>query len=568
MQHFPPKYNFLKKMKINKLRIGLLLDSYEVQAWKYRAIERIANSNFAEIILVILKDFPPIDSLEKSLSLHKKQGSYAYQIMDSFDQKLFVRGPKANNLRNISGLLESSQLINAKAVQDGNFDIICSEVIQEVQSAQVDILVKLGFNNLKGDLLSIPKFGVWAYRFGNEEQEDEMFAGYWEVIKEKPVTEAILFTLNPEGQVGKILYRSQLSTYKLSPSRNRNAILWFASSYLVRQMSLLYRVGGDRFSLEISKLGVEKEDRNKNTFQYPSSWNVLTGFLKILGKIIHELFLRVFFQDSWHLLFENHPNSGFDINKFKKITAPIDRFWADPSVILNENKVYIFVEEYFYKHQKGIISVIECDQQGNRKESVPILIKNHHLSYPFVFQDNNIFYMIPESSSNRSIDLYECEQFPDKWKYKMTLMKEVNAVDTTIFFYKSKWWLFTGIRENVGAYKDVELFLFYSDKLLSSMWMPHPLNPVVSDVTRSRPAGGIFNQNGKLYRPSQDCTHIYGHKINLNEIISLSETEYEEKIATIIRPDWDPKILATHTFSHNGQITVIDAYSRRSKLIH
>ena len=41
-----------------------------------------------------------------------------------------------------------------------------------------------------------------------------------------------------------------------------------------------------------------------------------------------------------------------------------------------------------------------------------------------------------------------------------------------------------------------ELYLFYSDNLLSQNWKSHPMNPVISDVKRARPAGKILELNG------------------------------------------------------------------------
>lgn len=49
-----------------------------------------------------------------------------------------------------------------------------------------------------------------------------------------------------------------------------------------------------------------------------------------------------------------------------------------------------------------------------------------------------------------------------------------------------------------------ERFLFFADSLTGE-WTPHPTNSVVSDVRRSIPAGKLFEQEGKLMRPAQDC---------------------------------------------------------------
>ena len=111
--------------------------------------------------------------------------------------------------------------------------------------------------------------------------------------------------------------------------------------------------------------------------------------------------------------------------------------------------------------------------------------------------------MVPESVENKTIELYECTEFPFKWKFKMNLMEKVIAVDTTLFHHKGKWWLFTGIARHERSLPLVELFLFSANELFTNEWNSHPKNPIVNDVMRARPAGKIFAKDGKIYRPSR-----------------------------------------------------------------
>jgi hypothetical protein len=236
-------------------------------------------------------------------------------------------------------------------------------------------------------------------------------------------------------------------------------------------------------------------------------------------------------------------------------------------VIKKDGTIYIFIEEYLYKNHKGRISMIEMDTEGNYKNPVPVLDTDYHLSYPFVFENENKYYMVPESAANNSIDLYECIDFPTTWKLKMSLMQNVKAVDTTLFFYEGKWWLFTGLASHEGAFPEVELFLFYSDDLFSTEWKPHPLNPVISDVTSARPAGKLFTRDGKVYRPSQDCSKWYGHGFNLNEVVCLNEKDYVEKKLSEVKPNWDPALSGTHTFTYTDDFIIIDATYRKRKFL-
>jgi hypothetical protein len=171
--------------------------------------------------------------------------------------------------------------------------------------------------------------------------------------------------------------------------------------------------------------------------------------------------------------------------------------------------------------------------------------------------------MIPETQNARGINLYKCTDFPLEWKHQATLIDSINAVDSTLFSYKNKWWLFTNIADPAGSSLNDELYIFYADSPESCAWKSHPLNPVISDIKKARPAGKLFEQYGKLYRPSQCCTPRYGYGIKINEIISLNEKEYEEKEIAFIEPKWDNSLLGVHTFSHEKRLTMVDGYYKR-----
>lgn len=202
---------------------------------------------------------------------------------------------------------------------------------------------------------------------------------------------------------------------------------------------------------------------------------------------------------------------------------------------------------------------------GTHEEPVTVLERPYHLSYPFVFESKGEYYMVPETMENRTIEAYRCVEFPYKWEFYKTLMYDVDAVDATILYFDQRWWLFTNIREHPGISTADELFLFHSDDPLGNNWTPHPMNPVVSDVRSARPAGRIFEHEGRIYRPSQNSSGGYGRALCLNRIERLTESEYLERQVSWAEPNWDKDIVGLHTFNNEARLTMIDAKLRRWK---
>ncbi len=59
-------------MNQRKLKLGILLDSYDMPAWVYRSLERIVNSNCAEISLLIFNEDTHIDNGSRKVRKDKR----------------------------------------------------------------------------------------------------------------------------------------------------------------------------------------------------------------------------------------------------------------------------------------------------------------------------------------------------------------------------------------------------------------------------------------------------------------------------------------------------------------
>ena len=287
--------------------------------------------------------------------------------------------------------------------------------------------------------------------------------------------------------------------------------------------------------------------------------------LRHVGRLSRKVGQKLLFNSQWFLLYAFSDGFPESLRDFQALVPPRDRFWADPHVVAHNGRFFIFFEELLFETNRGHISVLEISKEGLVGEPVPVLERDYHLSYPFVFELDGAHYMIPESMENGTIEVYESVDFPHKWRFKMNLMTGVAAVDATVHFRDGLWWLFVGMRQQEGAGACEELFVFSSAELFSESWEPHPLNPVVSDVRSARPAGALFERDGKLFRPSQDCSGTYGAALILNEITVLSQVAYAETKVARLSPDWSERTTATHTFSAVPGLVVVDANAMRAK---
>jgi len=300
----------------------------------------------------------------------------------------------------------------------------------------------------------------------------------------------------------------------------------------------------------------------------PGNWDILRYFARLAPMNARNITSSIIYEEQIAVRYRLGDDIPESFEGFTTLIPPKHLWWADPIVTKQDDDFYIFIEELTLPRSRnlGHISVIKVDSEGRYQAPVPVLKRPYHLSYPFIFQHDGRHYMVPESSGAHTIELYEAVEFPYRWEHVMDFMKDVHAHDTTLVRRDGLWWMFTNMMENPGAPVDDELFIFHSQDLLSDEWVPHPMNPVVSDVRTARPAGPFCERDGVLYRPSQDCSICYGHAVNINRVVELNERNYRESLSNRIEPSHFENATRVHTFSHMRGFTAVDTFFMRRRL--
>lgn len=208
----------------------------------------------------------------------------------------------------------------------------------------------------------------------------------------------------------------------------------------------------------------------------------------------------------------------------KSVTDINAREVADPFLIKKDSIYYMFFEVVNLANVQGDIGLAESYDGVNWNYKQIIIDEPFHLSYPYVFNWQGNYYLIPESNEDLSVRIYKATEFPFKWKYCQDLLTGYHFVDPSIVRYNDVWWLFVSSNSN-----DV-LNLYSSDDLMGP-WVQHPMSPIVkNDKNISRPGGRLLIDQGRLYRFAQDDDPTYGNQILAFEISEISKTSYKENI--------------------------------------
>ncbi len=239
------------------------------------------------------------------------------------------------------------------------------------------------------------------------------------------------------------------------------------------------------------------------------------------------------------------------------VEHPPDRFLADPFLARDGDRTYVFVEDY--SRTDGYATIAVFEPRDARRTLRTVIDRGSHLSYPFVFQDDETgdWLMLPEMAAERRVTLFRAHGFPGDWREEAILLDDVAAYDPTIHHRDGLYWLFYASGA-VGGAGDDELHIAFGESLRGP-YVPHPLNPVKSDVVGARPAGRLFEWNGRLIRPGQDSAREYGYAVVFNEVTELTPTGFAEVTVGRLEPDWAPDIRGTHSWDFLDDLVVADA---------
>lgn len=533
---------------LQKLQIGLLFDSALQPLWVRNIVHELLQCDVADIRLVINAECRNAGGGICSEEKNFRNSLYRHYV--ALEKKAFHTGECLLSLNNIFGLLSGIPDVTLGAEDASHLGT--DEQIAEISDCDLDLI--LCFAPIeKRNVCQAAKYGLWLFSFGGDCNKRRNPPCCWEVLEKQPVSILELCVLSNVDKTPYAVKRHAASTKVESIIRNQNNCFDKAWTILYQEMQSVYKER-QLFPL-YSKCGMPFDNHNTD----PTNTEFAMPMLKHLCWLIKEKVFRKP-REQW---FSAFCFSDIDIDKIASVRypnvlmPPRDRIWADPFVVAWNDQHYLFMEEMTFASCKGNICVAEIMADGSYTQPHTIIEKPYHLSYPHVFRYNDDFHMLLESSENRSIELYQCKHFPHEWEDEVTLMHDVNAVDSTICCIDGQWWLFTAMDVSGGCEHD-QLFAYYAETPYGP-WLPHKKNPIVSDARCARPAGRIVHYKNQWLRPAQDCSlGTYGRAVCINRILRLSTTEYEEIEVARIDPMWAKGLTGTHTLNIVDNLIVVD----------
>ena len=269
---------------------------------------------------------------------------------------------------------------------------------------------------------------------------------------------------------------------------------------------------------------------------------------------------RLFYNEMWNIAVvdqaaEDIARCGIRVAPRWLPALPPGQMLADPAFRQRpDGGCTLYAEHLDYRHGIGEIWSAEVgpDEDLTKARFQALLAPQHHVSYPFPFEDETGRMLLTAETWQAGDALLWQEA--NGLRPLRALMSGRQVVDPTLWRGLDYWWLFCTFHD---IEPDEALFLFYTPRL-DAPWVAHPANPVKTGRAGSRPAGPLFRAGDKLIRPGQDCSKTYGGAIILHTVTCLDKERFEEVPLRRLEPwpgDFDGGL---HTLCPAGRVTLID----------
>ncbi len=554
-------------------RIGVLTDGTTIAGWQAACLDEIIENDVGEIVAFVVnggpRDAGPPREQRRDLTRS------TWNVLDRIESRVAER-------RHVAGWNRPDLDVDERIAFADRYGSPCTIVVHPLESPSgfvhrfddedleqvlgldLDVLIRFGFGILRGPILDAPRHGIWSFHHGDNDVNRGAVPGVYEILEGDRYTGSILQRLGPELDNGDVLRKARYVTVSRSWNLNRRQSFAKSHRMLTDALRELDRTG--------TVTTVVSDDRpfglyGHPMYRKPQTVDALRAAAGVVSASVRHKARFAASAQVWSLLVSRGPLDRASMWRMQEIEAPAGRFWADPFVVARDGEHHVFFEDFDFATARGRISTGRLTADG-LAEVTPVLEPDHHLSYPCVFELDGVLHMIPESSENRTIELWRCDGFPAVWSRVGVLADGLSAVDTTPVCRDGVWYLFCNVDRSGGEEHGEELHLFTSRDLSPGSLVPHPASPVVTDAEHARMGGNFREHDGRLLRPAQLGGEFYGSGLAFMDVHELTPTTYSESLAETICPNWDPDIDSIHHCGSDGDVSVFDIARWKPKRRH
>ncbi len=530
--------------RMSPLRFGLMCYGPVLERWQARCLDRLEATRSGLLALLVIDERPPAPRGLGRLRA-SPAGEWVFHLWCGVVDRPTAFRP-VDLTERLAGVPSIRCRVHSDEAGRERFD---EADLLTLRRHRLDFLLQFAFGPLAGDVLNVARYGVWTFSYVAPPAASGP-PGFAEIRHGSPVIEGELRQARGAGTA--VLARGAVKTRAHSYGRTLDELHSQMTRWVPKACAQVGAHGEHAVDAAVES-GLGRAPT-------PGTVAMLYFLGLLLRNALAAAWRQLFRHEQWTVGMIDAPIASLLASKrapdVRWLVMPRrGEFLADPFGVMRGGRPVILCEHFLRRRGWGHIASLE---PGLAPEIRPVAVDLGppvHRSYPFLLEHEGEIFCVPETGAAREVGLYRALEFPVRWTKVATLLCGVAAADSTVLRHDGTWWLFCVDHDNGGP---ACLHLWYADDL-TGPWLPHPCNPVKTDIRSARPAGTPFVHQGRLYRPAQDCSADYGKRVIINRVTCLSRAAFSEEPVAVVEPDpRSPFAVGLHTISAVGDLTVVD----------
>ncbi|HEX2494732.1 MAG TPA: formyltransferase family protein, partial [Steroidobacter sp.] len=249
------------------LRIGVMIDRARApQLFMREVLKDVCNCNFARIVCVIENCDPSVNSAHRPtfparvaatlLNAERRRALFHIAYLRWLDRRYKLQ-PDPCAEADCRDLFGDARRIEVAPLRQRFVHRFPPEAVDEIKSLELDVILRFGFNIIRGDILQAARYGVWSFHHGDSERYRGGPALLWELIEGNPLSGAVLQRLDESLDAGAVLCSAILATCpRPSVALNRHSVFWSTQHFVIRKLYELHRYGPEHLKARTRRCAV------------------------------------------------------------------------------------------------------------------------------------------------------------------------------------------------------------------------------------------------------------------------------------------------------------------------
>jgi hypothetical protein len=519
-----------------------------LRAWQADAVRHLLDVPGVVIPLLVVE--PP--SPRRRLVAAMPDERWLWRL---YNNRWVARRSRALRSVDLRTELAGAEQLTCRTERRGKWsEHFAADDLAAIRAHRPDVLIRFSYGIIRGEILELPRYGVWSFHHGDVERYRGGPPAFWEVMRGDDVSGAILQRLTERLDGGIVLRRGWFSTVKHSYVRNADRVRLGGTAWPAQMCRDV--LAGRTEVLDAppttSTAPIDHDPTNRQMCRY---------FGHMARTWVRHQVGAVARADRWRIGIIDRPIAEVAFGRasieprWVDARLPRREYLADPFGVPGRDE--LLAEHYSYG--TGIGRLVSVDPEPKQRVTPIAVPFSQHASYPFLVEGGAATTCVPQVTRTGGVRAYELASGGLVLAGERTLIADVEARDPTVVHHDGRWWcFFTDGREGPMSH----LHVWWSTAL-DGPWIAHEGNPVKIDVRSARPAGTPFVHDGALHRPAQDCSSTYGGGLVVNRVVRLTADAFEEvPVARIVPTGSWRDAAGCHTLSAWGERTLIDAHWR------